>query len=469
MSNERKPVTLGTKLGYGVAQIGDALVYAIMVVYLMYYLTSVAHLDAGTAGTISSVALFISAVVTFFIGYFSDNSKSKTGRRRPFIKVALPFIFVSFIALYSSFGLTGTTAVLYYGFFTILFWVSYCTFFVPYTALGAEITSDYSERTSVRAYAAVGTQIGNFSGSVFPLIIVGGFVAVGLSQSLSWTLTAAIIVTISVIVISIMLKSTKGRELIIEDTPANKKGNMFKDYFDVIKAKPTKFLILAIICFIIVNSIFASNLAFFIIYKLELPDSYVSTIMAVIFIIAIPMAPVINVIAQKLDKRRAFILLFLLSAALLILFRFIGVDNIYMLGALAIAYVISNASYWQLISATLYDVAEVVELTTGKRYEGTLASLQSITQQIGSGIAMLIMGWFLQLNGFSETAASQTPQALDAINTLQTVIPGILLIAGAVMIWLFPINKSKYELIQKALVDKEKTGSFSREGLERII
>ena len=98
MNEQRRPVTLGTKLGYGVAQIGDALVYALMVVSLMYYLTAVAHLDAGTAGTISSVALFISAITTFFIGYFSDNSTSKTGRRRPVIKVALPCMFVSFTA-----------------------------------------------------------------------------------------------------------------------------------------------------------------------------------------------------------------------------------------------------------------------------------------------------------------------------------------------------------------------------------
>lgn len=468
MNEQRKPVTLGTKLGYGVAQIGDALVYAIMVVYLMYYLTAVAHLDAGTAGTISSAALFISAVTTFFIGYFSDNSTSKTGRRRPFIKVALPFMFVSFTALYSTFGLTGTSALLYYGFFTILFWVSYCIFFVPYTALGAEITSDYTERTSIRAYAAVGTQIGNFSGSVFPLMIIAALMTLGNSESMSWTITAALFAGASVIFITIMLEATKGRESIIEKT-SGEKANLFKDYYEVIKAKPTKYLIFAIICFIIVNSIFASNLAFFIIYKLGMSETYISTIMAVIFIVAIPMAPVINVVAQKLDKRRAFILLFCVSAALLILFKFIGVESIYMLGALSIAYVISNAAYWQMISATLYDVAEVVELNTGGRYEGTLASLQSITQQIGSGIAMFFMGWFLQLNGFSEAAEMQTAQALNAITTLQTIIPGILLILGAIMIWLFPINKDKYELVQRALVQKQQTGAYEREGLERII
>lgn len=467
---KRKPVTLRVKFGYGIASTGDALVYAIMVVYLMLYLTTVAKLDAGTAGTISSVALFASAVSTLFIGYFSDNSKSKTGRRRPFVKVAIPFMFVSFVALYSSPGLSGTSAILYYGLSAIVFWIAYCAFFVPYTALGAEITSDYTERTSIRAYAAVSTQIGNFCGSVFPLMLIGAFVALGRSESMSWTVTAAIFAGAAAVAIGSMVAVTKGRELIIDRSQEVGKPNLLKDYFEVLKAKPTKYLICAIICFIIVNSIFASNLAFFIIYKLNMSaDVYVPTIMAIMFIIAIPMAPVINLIAQKLDKRKAFILLFCVSGVLILLLRVIGVDSYYMLIALSVAYVISNASYWQLISATLYDVAEVVELNTGKRYEGALISLQSITQQIGSAIAVFLMGWFLQLNGFNAAAETQTEQALGAISTLQTMIPSILLFIGAAMILLFPITKSKYELVQQALVQKEKTGSYDKTGLERIV
>ena len=469
MKKQNNTLSLSTKLGYGIASVGDAIVYGILVTFMIYYLTAIAHVDPGTAGTISSIALFISAVTTFFIGYLSDNSKCKTGRRRPYVKVSMPFIFISFIALFSSFGLTGTAATLYYGFFAILLWVSYCTFFVPYTALGAEVTDDYTERTSIRAYAAVGTQTGNFISTVLPLAVVSLFVSAGLNEAGAWSAMSACFVTAAVIFIGLKVKSTKGKELIITHEKNEKRPNLFKDYIEVLRAKPMKFLIMAIICFVLVNSIFAGNLTFFIIYKLEMSEGYVSTIFAVMFLVAIPLAAVINFVAQKFDKRIAFIFFFLLSAILMTVFRFIGVNSIFMLGLLSVGFVIANAGYWQLISATLYDVAEVVELRTGKRLEGVLSSLQSITQQIGASIAMLIMGWYLKINHFDGAAVSQPEDALNSIVTLQTVIPGIILFIGAIFLLLFPITKQKYALIQNALKDKHRTGEYSKEGLERII
>lgn len=464
-----KSLSLGTKVGYGIAGIGDALIYGTLLVYLMYYLTSVAHVDPGKAGTISSVALFISAVTTFFIGYFSDHSKAKSGRRRPFIKVAMPFMFVSFIALFSEFGLEGNRAVIYYGFFAIIIWVSYCTFFVPYTALGAEITSDYSERISIRSYAGLSVQIGNFCSSVLPLMVVGAFAAAGLSESGSWTAMAAVFAVVSIAAIGSMVRATKGKELLVRHEEKETRQNPFKDYFEVIRSKPMKFLIAAILCFAVINSIFSGTLTFFIIYNLGLSEGYVSTIFAITFLVAIPMTPVINLVAQKLDKRKAFIVFFCISALIMIALRIVGVSSIFVLGILAVGFAIANASYWQLISATLYDVAEVIELTTGKRLEGILSSLQSITQQIGSSVATLIMGWILEFNGFDGSAAAQTPQALDAITMLQTILPSVGLLLAALTLVFFPVNKKSYGLIQNALSEKKETGEYSREGLERIV
>ena len=70
---------------------------------------------AGPAGTISSVGLFVSAGAALVVGYLSDNCKNPNGRRRPFIKVAIPVLLVAMILLFSDFGFSGTTAILYYG------------------------------------------------------------------------------------------------------------------------------------------------------------------------------------------------------------------------------------------------------------------------------------------------------------------------------------------------------------------
>lgn len=468
MNNNAK-LSAKDKAGYGIASIGDAVVYSIVSIFLVYYLTSVVKMGPGTAGTVSAVALFISAVVTFFIGHISDNSNFKSGRRRPFIKVALPIMVIAFIGLFSSFGFTGTACTVYYLFFAVLFWISYSMFFVPWNALGAEITTDYDERSSLRAYAAVFNQSGNFCATVFTMILMGALSGVLGSQKAGWQVGALIFIAISASAIAIMVKSTKGKEL-ITDTDKNKpKSNLFKDYFWVISAKPTKYLLVAIIGYMIVNTIFTSNLTFFVTIKLGMPESTVSLIFAIVSVLAIVLTPLINVLAQRLGKKKALVICFVIPAVMLVAGKIIGTNGMGMLIFLGVMFSVAASAYWQLMAAALYDLTEVVELKSGIRAEGTISSLQSITQQIGAALASLILGWSLEMGGFNETAAVQPDSALNAVEFAQTVIPAAGLAIAAICVALFPLNKKTFLLVQKALDDKKNKGDYDREGLERII
>ena len=469
MDSRNGKLSFGSKLGYGIASFSDSIYYSVVVVFLVYFLTVVAKIEPGIAGTISSAALLISAFVTLLIGHFSDNSKHKGGRRRHFIKAALPVLFISFIAVFTTFGFTGTAAVIYYAIFIILFWCGYCGFFVPYTALGAEMTDDYNERTSLRSYSAVSIQIGGFVATACPLFFVSVMMNQGLSQQSSWTVSAVIFSVMSGIAILIMIIATRGKERIITKEEEKENKNIVKNYIEVFRAKPTKFIVIAFLIFIVINGIFTSNLTFFAVYNLGLTESAASTIYGIQFLFGACLAPVINLLAHKTDKRRAFMIIFLVAAALICVFSLIGIDSYIMLLLLAVAFIIANAGFWQLAASTMYDVAEVIELNTGQRLEGTVSSLQSFIIQIGGSLATLILGWSLQLSGFDEGAAVQSDQALSAIVSLGTIVPviGCLIIVGFMA--LFPINKKTYGLMQNALKDKNEKGTFSKEGLQRIL
>lgn len=462
-------LTFREKLGYGIATAGDGAVYNFVGIYFLFFLTTVAGINPGKAGTISSVALFASAFFTIFIGFFSDNSKCKTGRRRPYIKAGLPFLFISFVAMFTNVSIDGNIKVLYYGLLAIIFWLSYAMFYVPYTALGAEITDDYDDRTRIRTYAVTCNSIGNYFGMVFPLLIVAFFTGIGTSDSIAWTFTATVSGIFSVLTISFMLKQTKGKEIIIPAEDRQKQKNIFKDYIDVIKVKPCKYLLISIIFAIIGYTIFNGSVAYFITYNLGLPESYTSTIFLVMCIVAIIYAPIVNKLAIKKGKRSAYIIAMLGSAALMIVLKLIGVESQTMLLVLAAVYGIGGAGYWQLMSAVIYDLTEIVELKYGKRNEGTLSSLQSVFQQIGTSLGMLITGWLLNLSGFDGALSVQSQGTLSAIEMLLTVLPAVGFILGAVMMYLFPVTKGKYELVQTALKDKKRTGEFCKDGLGRII
>lgn len=456
--------------GYAIGQLGDAMVYCMLVSYLAYFLTGPGGVAAGPAGTISSVGLFVSAGAALVVGYLSDNCKNPNGRRRPFIKVAIPVLLVAMILLFSDFGFSGTTAILYYGTLVMILWCAYTMWFVPYTALGAEITEDYDERLNLRNRAAIFTQSGNFIGGAVPMALVGLLAACGLGESMSWTVMAAILVVASCIIFAITIKATKGHELIID--VSKNRTNIVKDTFEIVKAKPTKWLIGAILCYIIINTIYASNLSFVVTYYSGLPASIVSIVSGAGMLIALVLVPLIGTVANKMDKRKAYVIFFVAAAVWLFVFRFIfdlfepSIPLIILLGA---GVMIAMAAYWQLIAALSYDLVEVVEINCGRRLEGALASLQTVLQQVAGSIGMLIWGWVLAFGGFDATAAAQTDSALDSILSLSTIVPGIGILLSAVFIIAYPISREKFLLVQKALEDKKKTGEYSREGLERIL
>lgn len=456
--------------GYAIGQLGDAIVYCMLVSYLAYFLTGPAGVAAGPAGTISSVGLFVSAAAALVVGYLSDNCKNPNGRRRPFIKVAIPILFVAMILLFSDFGLSGSTAILYYGALLMILWCAYTMWFVPYTALGAEITEDYDERLNLRNRAAIFTQSGNFIGGAVPMALVGLLAAGGLGESASWTAMAAILVTASCIIFAVTVRATKGHELII-DVRKNK-TNIVKDTFEIIKAKPTKWLIGAILCYIIINTVNASNISFVVTYYSGLPASIVSLVMGIEMLIALALVPLIGTVANKMDKRKAYVIFFVASAIWLFAFKFIfGLfePSVLLIVLLGTGVMIAMAAYWQLIAALSYDLVEVVEINCGRRLEGALASLQTILQQVAGSIGMLIWGWVLAFGGFDATANVQTESALDSILSLSTIIPGIGVLLSAIFVLVYPISREKFILIQKALEDKKNTGSYSKEGLERIL
>lgn len=458
-----------TKLGYGIATAGDGAVYNFVGIYFLFFLTTVVGINPANAGMISSISLLASAFFTIFIGYFSDNSKGKSGRRRPYVRAGLPFLLVSFTAMFTAVKLSESMTLVYYGFFAILFWLAYAMFYVPYTALGAEITSDYDDRTRIRTYAIVCNSVGNYFGMVFPLLIVGAFVALGKTTEKSWMFTAAITGVFAVLTIGYMLFETEGKELIIPANQNEKKKNIFTDYVDAVKVKPCKYLILSIIFVIIGYTIFNGSVAYFVTFNLGLPEKYTSTIFLTLCLLVIVYAPIINKLATNKGKRKAFIIALVISAVLLTLFKFIGVASQFMLILLVAVYTIGGAGYWQLMSAIIYDLTEVIELKHNKRSEGTLSSLQSVFQQLGTSAGMLITGWILQFTGFNGSLLEQSPKALAGIELLLTVLPAACFLVGAGMMYLFPLTKEKYELVQQALVDKKTTGEYSKEGLENVI
>lgn len=159
IANQRAAEARGQRLGfwtksaYGAGAMVDGLVSTATNLFLFFYLTAVCGLSGSLTGLSLFVALVADAVVDPLVGSLSDNTHSRWGRRHPFLIWSAPPLALAFGLLFSlPVGLTGVAAFCYITLFSIVLRAALSGFNVPHFALGAELSDDYVERSSLVSY-----------------------------------------------------------------------------------------------------------------------------------------------------------------------------------------------------------------------------------------------------------------------------------------------------------------------------
>ena len=123
------------------------------------------------------------------IGYVSDNTDTRFGKRKPFLVIASLPLMVFTSLFFFNVHAGEEVMIVYYGIMIMLFWTSFSFFFVPYLAWGAELTDNYDERTVLRGYVSFFNAVGTALGLVLPNILVEIMTDAGYSVETGWQTT----------------------------------------------------------------------------------------------------------------------------------------------------------------------------------------------------------------------------------------------------------------------------------------
>jgi glycoside/pentoside/hexuronide:cation symporter, GPH family len=143
---------LGTKLAYGFGQAAEGIKNGVFAVFLFFYYVQVLGLSGTYAGLALGIALIFDAVTDPLAGSLSDNWRSRLGRRHPFMYASAVPLAVAFFCLFSPPNLSGFPLFLWLLVFAVLTRGAMTLYHVPHIALGAELSSNFHERTTVVAY-----------------------------------------------------------------------------------------------------------------------------------------------------------------------------------------------------------------------------------------------------------------------------------------------------------------------------
>ncbi len=462
-------ISLPVKIGYSFGGTGDAIAYDFIASFLLFFLTDLAGISPAIAGTIIGVAVLWDAITDPIIGFLSDRSKNKYGKKRPFLLGSAIPLGVVMMLLFHVVSFDGNAKVAYYLIFAILFWTAYTCFNIPYFALGGCLTESTDERTKIRSIAQAFNFIGVFFASAVPTFLVGTFKDMGFDDPMAWQLAVIIIGSIAIISILISWRATRGYELMIEETNDSTHDNIFKTALEVMCIKPYRNVIVSQLLFYACYTIFTASILYFVQNNLLLGEKEASLIFTGLAIGGVVVAFLLGPIAVKFDKRTTYIGCMFISGAIMVGGNFIPIESLAVAVVFATIVNIGSAGHWTLSYTLLYDVFELDEFVSGKRREGFLMAYFSFCGKLGGALAGLFTGLLLQFANYDATSTSQTPEALAAIKSLFTLWPGVLCILAGITILLYPITKPRFEALLNALTLKREGKEYSTEGFEKIL
>ncbi len=462
-----KKLSAKTKLGYGIGQMGDSIGFNVFYFFFLFFLTDVIGINPSVAGSISLIAVVWDAITDPIIGHMSDNLRSKYGRRRSFmIGSMIPYGVIMFL-MFNNVNMPETSKNIYYIVISMLFWTAYTAYVIPYFALGAEITNDFDERTGLRVWASYFMYAAVMIASAAPPMIVSISEKAGMSTIQGWRNVGIMFGILTVIVIFVCWRATKGTELVLAPEASAKRENIFKSYIAMFKLKPVLPLMISVLLWSLVSSMQSGGLVYLMTNNLNYSAERQSGVMVFLSVMAMVWLPVIRKLAEKFDKKRVYVYSMAFSGLTLVVFGFIGFP-VFALLLLEIAlYCFGNSTYWTVYYSMMYDISELDEFINGERREGAISALMSFGQKLGAAIAMWLSGQLLALGGHGVAGMEESASAM--ILHMNTIIPGIVGVLAAVAAIAYPLTRERFLAINDALEKKKAGRPYSTEGFEKLL
>lgn len=461
-------VPFNQKLAYGTGNLVLNLLPASLNIF-MFFLVTAFGMDPFLAGLLGGLPRLFDAITDPIMGFISDNTKSKWGRRRPYIVLGALFSGIIFALLWQlNTDNTATYNFWYFLVFSLIFTLGNTMYATPFVGLGYEMTTDYNERTRLMAFAQTMGQIAWMVVPWFWVIVADPDLfpnqAAGVRTLSIWVGGACILLGIlpGLICHGIDSSNMENRaSLNLRNLWENLKS-LFKSIKQITNNGP--FLRLCGATFLVFNgfNLVASFSYFIIVFHMFKGDygitgswpAWFSTIsaMATAFLVI----PIISAMSNKWGKRSAFIVSTLLSIVGYIL-KWWGFSdsNPWMIFMPIPLMSFGIGGLFTLMMSMTADVCDLDELRNGMpRKEGTFGAIYWLMVKLGQAIALILGGLVLKSVGFEAGAATQTVEAMTNLRLADIIIPAATAAIAILVMWGYNLSEERVENIKAQLIER---------------
>ncbi len=444
MTTASARLSVKEKLGYGLGDTASHFVWDMVGFWILIFYTDTFGISAAAAGTIMLIARFWDMASDPLMGVISDRTRTRWGKFRPYILwIALPYGVLAVLA-FSTPDLGQTGKVIYAAVTYLLLMTAYTAINLPYSSLGAVMTSDSYERTSLNTYRFICAFIGQLIVSGLALTLANRFGQGDTARG--YQLTVVLFAVISFVLFLVTFRTTRERI----QPPKAQQDSLKQDFRILLRNRPWLILATVGIISFIMFALQNLSMAFYFKYYVGREESVqlFNVVGSVALIVALPLS---KPLAQLFGKRNVFIGSSILSGTFFSLLYLPGAESVGALYTLNVLGKMAYAPAVPLLWTMIADAADYGEWTTGRRATGLFFSAATFAQKGGWGIGGALAGWLLAAFGYVEQAAEQTALALTGIKLLISVFPGLLYISCAFVLIFYTIDAATCDTMKREL------------------
>lgn len=436
---------------FGLGTVGRDMLYSIVSMYLMYFLTDILNLPDSTMWWMTGALLILrifDAVNDPIMGFLVDNTHSRFGKFKPWIVIGGIIGGILTVLLFFDFGLTGAGYVIMFIIIYLLWDLTYGANDIAYWSMLPSLTLDQKEREKTGSFARICANVGMFT------VVVG---IIPVTEALggdkrAWQIVAIAIVLITWAFLCFTVFGVKEDKSINVKQESTSLREMFRVLF---RNDQLLYTAISMALFMIGYCTTTGFGVYYFKYAYQDENMY-SIFAAILGVSQLAALTVFPLFSKKHSRKALYAFSTILVVAGYIIF-FFSPMNMAFIGIAGILIFIGEAFIQLLMLMFLTDTVEYGQWKLGHRNESITFSIQPFINKIGGAIANGIIGVTLIISGIN---AAETPQDVTEsglwIMKLSMLILPLFFIAAGYMIYRrkFKIDKQLFDQIISELADR---------------
>ena len=435
-AREVKPVNMAA---YGCGDLFAGITGTTLGIWAFYFYTTVVGLSPIEAGSILAIARFWDAITDPTMGYITDNTRSRFGRRRVYFLIGIPLTACFGLLWVDGFGYA------YYLVTFLLFNTVFTLVQVPYETLAAEMTSDFKVRSKMTGVRMIFAQSGALIASWLPAYILQQFE----SESTAFVYTGIILGVLCMLPWFFVYKGTWERGDLPERNPEpffREMRKLFAEMRSTFRLKIFRIHLCMYVGAFVALDVFNASFVHYLTYVMAYEKTTIGTIVTLLTLMQFLGTPVFAYLCMRNGNSSTYRVAVSIAACGVLLWTVTAFTAVPAIFALLAAFVLgSSRGGIYLVPWNIYNfIPDVDEALTRERREGIFAGVMTLTRKITQAFSIMLVGVVLDFSGFASGADVQSDGALTGLKVALLGGTALFLIFGFVSSYRFGLDKNSH-------------------------